>query len=705
MRLFVRILLLIAGSALHLALPPTMHSAWAGASAPHAAEAVTARLVSAQDAVTPDAGTLSAGLDLKLARGWKTYWRSPGEVGLAPQLDWSRSGNVADVELLYPAPTRFTAFGIENYGYRDRVVYPLRVELERPGEAARLNLDATILVCAEICVPETFTLGLDVPAGATAALDGDGAALIARFAERVPTADDRSVEVERVAHDKDAGRYVVTVRADGPLNDPQVFLEIAGAKFGAPEEPVVTEGGRRVRIAVPVSVEGYGPDLAIVTVADGKRAVEHEVEIDTDTADYSLLLFIRIDSFLDTLGFLGLAFLGGLILNLMPCVLPVLSIKLAGALSMRAGSDGGDPARIRRGFLWSAAGVMSFALGLAAVLIGLRASGVAVGWGMQFQNPFFLTFVVAVLGLFALSMLDVVHLDLPASWNRRMALAGGPGVEGKGHAGDFLAGAFAALLATPCSAPFLGTAVAFALASGAAETAAVFAALGLGLALPYLVVAARPSLVRRLPRPGPWMAWLRRVLALALAVTAAWLLTVLAANVGWPAALAVAGLIGLAMALLVAPLDRRLRMGTAAAAVMAAFVAPAVLASSPAPPASAAAADHVWVEFDRSSIPERVARGETVFVDVTADWCLTCKVNKRLVLSAPPVRERLSAITAMRADWTRPDGAILDYLRSKGRYGIPFNAVYGPGAPEGIMLSELLTSEAVLAAIDRARGT
>ena len=483
-------------------------------------------------------------------------------MGLAPQLDWSRSGNVADVELLYPAPTRFTAFGIENYGYRDRVVYPLRVELERPGEAARLKLDATILVCAEICVPETFTLGLDVPAGATAALDGDGAALIARFAERVPTANGADIAVERIDHDRDSGRYVVTLRGKRPLADPDVFIESEGARFGAPEPALFFEGGTLARIAIPASVDGRRPDDALVTAVDGSLAVEQEVAVSTDDAAYAAPT-ISLGSAARLAGFLGLAFLGGLILNLMPCVLPVLSIKLAGALSMRAGSDGGDLARIRRGFLWSAAGVMSFALGLAAVLIGLRASGVAVGWGMQFQNPFFLTFVVAVLGLFALSMLDAVHLDLPASWNRRMALAGGLGVEGKGHAGDFLAGAFAALLATPCSAPFLGTAVAFALASGAAETAAVFAALGLGLALPYLVVAARPSLVRRLPRPGPWMAWLRRVLALALAVTAAWLLTVLAANVGWPAALAVAGLIGLAMALLVAPLDRRLRIGTA----------------------------------------------------------------------------------------------------------------------------------------------
>ena len=681
--------------------------AWAATSAPHEAQAMTVRLVAAEDAVTPGSATLSAGLDVRLADGWKTYWRTPGEVGLAPQLDWSRSRNVGSVRLLYPAPTRFRAFDIENYGYKDRVVYPLEVHLARPGEAARLRLDATLLVCAEICVPETFQLALDLPAGDAPVVDEAAASLIARFAQRVPV-DREDVSIPTVGNSAD--RVVLLARSRTPFSDPQVFAEIGDTTF---EAPVLTFSAdrRELRAELPLtkqdSLGGFNEGLA--TIVDGTRAHEETITLHARPANAVALTGTEASGGAEgaigvsgVLGFVALAFLGGLILNLMPCVLPVLSIKLAGALAMRGTADGGDLARIRRGFLWSAAGVMTFALALAALLVALRASGVAVGWGMQFQNPVFLAFVIAVLAVFALAMLDRVTIDLPASWNRRMALAGGPA--GGSHMGDFLTGAFAALLATPCSAPFLGTAVAFALAGGAGEVAIVFAALGLGLAAPYLLVAARPSLVRRLPRPGPWMAWLRGVLALALIATAAWLLSVLAVVAGGRAALAVAALVALATALLAVPLDRRLRLGAAAAAVLAALAAPNIVASDPAA-AVGGEADHVWVDFDRADIATRVARGETVFVDVTADWCLTCKVNKRAVLDTAAVERVLAEVTAMRADWTRPNDAVLAYLKANGRYGIPFNAVYGPGAPEGIVLSELLTRDAVLNAIERARGT
>ena len=681
--------------------------AWAATSEPHRSDAATVRLVSAESAVTPDSGTLSAGLDVRLAEGWKTYWRTPGEVGLAPQLDWSRSANVERVDLLYPAPTRFRAFDIENYGYRDRVVYPLEVRLERPGEPARLALDATILVCAEICIPETFRLTLDLPASDAPAVDEGAAALIGEYAARVPTRRDDTVVTHTVTRDD---TLIVTAASTLPFGKPQVFAEYGDLVFDEPRVTLAPDA-RSLRAELPILKGDPGRiKEGMVTLVDDRRAVEATSLLNASSAPPPVGVDVPTDlapgdvggtaaAPTGWLGFVALAFLGGLILNLMPCVLPVLSIKLAGALQMRDG----ELSRIRRGFLWSAAGVMTFALALAAALVALRASGVAVGWGMQFQNPLFLSFVIAILALFALAMLDRVHLDLPASWNRRMALAGGGSASG-GHAGDFLAGAFAALLATPCSAPFLGTAVAFALAGGAGDTLLIFAALGLGLAAPYLLVAARPSLVRRLPKPGPWMVWLRRALALALVATALWLLSVLAAVSGWIAALCVAALVVVAGALLVVPLDRRLRLGGAAAAVLAALLFAGTAPDGPVSPASAAQ-DHVWIAFDREAIARRVARGETVFVDVTADWCLTCKVNKRVVLSAAAVEAQLGAITAMRADWTRPDDAILAYLKANGRYGIPFNAVYGPGAPEGIVLSELLTQDAVLAAIARARGT
>ncbi len=275
-----------------------------------------------------------------------------------------------------------------------------------------------------------------------------------------------------------------------------------------------------------------------------------------------------------------------------------------------------------------------------------------------------------------------------------------------GLGGHFLSGALATLLATPCSAPFLGTAVGFALARGGTDIFAVFAALGLGLAAPYLAVAAFPRLATMLPRPGRWMIVLRRILGAALAATGAWLLTVLAAEVGDTGALII-GMVALSMALAIClaagaegPLNRS-GVVIAAALAIGAFLMPVRPQNKPA-----VTPDSAWTVFDEAAISGLVAEGRVVFVNVTAEWCITCRANEALVLSKDQVRQVLvsDTVVAMRGDWTRPDPAIATYLASFGRYGIPFDAVYGPGLPDGEALPELLTTNAVLGAIERAAG-
>jgi len=364
--------------------------------------------------------------------------------------------------------------------------------------------------------------------------------------------------------------------------------------------------------------------------------------------------------------------------------------------------EGAGRARVRWGFLASAAGVMAFMWGLAAVLFALRQAGVTVGWGLQFQNPVFLALMVAILAIFAANLAGAFEISLPPSLQTRLARAGGAG----GHVGDFLTGAFAAVLATPCSAPFLGTAIAFALAGRGVDIALVFTFLGLGLAAPYLLVAARPGLVRHLPRPGRWMIALRVMLGLLLAVTAAWLVWVLRGVAGTTTMLAVLGMTaGLVMLLSLSRLRCTVRAGLALPLVGIILFAAGDLADTSTPRALSSQVTE-WVRFDRAEIARRVSRGEVVFVDVTADWCLTCKANKALVLDREPVVSALAAegVTPMQADWTRPDPAISRYLESFDRYGIPFNAVYGPAAPDGIVLPELLTPDVVMAALDDAVG-
>jgi suppressor for copper-sensitivity B len=397
---------------------------------------------------------------------------------------------------------------------------------------------------------------------------------------------------------------------------------------------------------------------------------------------------------LSLIAVLGVALLGGLILNLMPCVLPVLSIKLLGLV----GQGGRAPRAVRISFLATAAGIVAaFAL-LALLAIGLRQAGVAVAQGIQFQQPIFLLAMMAILVAFAVNMAGRFEIVLPGRVQNAVAKFG----TGEGVSGAFLTGAFATLLATPCSAPYVGTALGFALSRGPLEIVLIFLALALGLALPYLLVAAFPKLAARLPRPGRWMIVLRQVLALSLIGTAIWLALVLYAVAGGTATIAaVALLVLLAIVLWFGRDIGRRALPLALGAALAAIVAPVVLARPPQPGTASSAA---WRNFDDAEIARLVGAGKVVLVDVTADWCLTCQINKKLVLDDQAVTARLDggAVVAMRADWTRPSDAITAYLQRFGRYGIPFNVVYGPTAPQGIVLPELLSVEVLNHALVRA---
>lgn len=400
---------------------------------------------------------------------------------------------------------------------------------------------------------------------------------------------------------------------------------------------------------------------------------------------------------------LGLALVGGLILNLMPCVLPVLAIKLLGVVN-----KGGRPHRdVRLGFLASSAGILFTFLVLAGAIIAAKAASLAVGWGVQFQHPSFLIALALLCVLFAGNLWGLFEVRLPAR------LAGG--IVGRdrdhhGRAGEFLSGVFATVLATPCSAPFLGTAIGFALAGGPVEILTIFLTLGTGLALPYLLVALFPGLANRLPRPGGWMITLRRILGFALLGTAAWLVSILVVQAGSVAALSVGACLGVLLVLLWA--QQRFhgfrRVAVLVSFVLAsalAFVLPSIFQVN-APLDQTTIAHGVWRPFDSVQIPKLVGDGRVVIVDVTADWCISCRVNEKLVLDRAPVATALAQdnVVAMKADWTRPSDPIAAYLASFGRYGIPFGVVYGPKAPDGILLPEILTSAGVMEALRTAEG-
>lgn len=396
-----------------------------------------------------------------------------------------------------------------------------------------------------------------------------------------------------------------------------------------------------------------------------------------------------------------LALAGGLVLNAMPCVLPVLSLKVFGLVQ----SAGQGRQQVTAGALATAAGIIASFLALAGAAVAAKAAGAAVGWGIQFQRPGFVTLLTVIVVLFCLNLWGLFEIRLP--W--RVAQAAGSAGPREGTAGHFVSGLFATLMATPCSAPFLGTAIGFALAQSAGLIFAIFLAVGLGMSLPYLVLAAWPGAAKLLPKPGAWMERLRGILGFLLAAAAIWLLYVLSAQVpATSVALVELGLLLLALFLWLrhhlptGSIGSRLAVAGAVATVVATLALPLAAVAPGAPsPGDTTQRLIAWQPFDRAQAEELAAAGRTVFVDVTADWCFTCKFNERLVIETPEVADAFARhdVVPMKADWTNRNDAIAQYLADHGRYGIPFYALYRPGADPHVF-SELLTKQAVLTALD-----
>lgn len=619
---------------------------------------VEARLFSPVTA-TGKADVVNLGLQLKLQPKWDTYWRTPGDAGLPPDLDFKGSENLKSFTMEYPVPHRLTVSGLDNNVYVGEVTFPLAVTLETPGAPLNLKLKLGLLVCNEICVPEKHELTFSLPAGD--AMPSADAPLYEAALEKLPRTviEGYSFTASRLETDAQKTFLVVEAQMAGePTAAADLFVEHAsGTAFGKPAITFDAGSGKTVfRIEPHTSdaPEKLAKDLATgeitLTFVDKGIGFEGKTQLNAspDTAPKPMSAPAKIKEKITSLdiGILLGALLGGLILNLMPCVLPVLSLKVLSVVS-HGGKD--SRGKIFKSFMASALGVLVSFWIMAGALIGAKAAGSTIGWGIQFQHPGFLIFLIAVLLLFAVNMWGLFEIPLPRFIAKNIPAKHEHEPTITGH---FLTGAFAALLATPCTAPFLGTAVGFALSRGAYEIFLIFTFLGLGLALPYIALAVSPKVFKLMPKPGKWMITLRKVLAVVLLATAVWLGSVLFRVSAEPAL------------------------------------------------------DAGWQQFDAALIAPAVKEGKTVVVDVTADWCLTCKANKKFVLDQADVKAALNApnILLLQADYTQQDDVTAQYLGSFGRYGIPFNVVYGPAAPEGIVLPELLTKKAVIDALNAAAG-
>ena len=597
------------------------------------------QLISAVTA-TGDRTDLPLGLKVTLTEGWKIYWRSPGDAGLPPELSLAdeNTNSLYKLEMDFPIPSRFSLLGLDTYGYGKEVIFPVYLRGHDAGQPLRLTAEASALVCADICIPVGGSLSLDIPAGQSRA--SADAQHIARYAALVPkdqTGPD--IGLEKLAFISDPPRLMLEMKSGTPpVIDVFIETPVQGLGFAQP----VAQSSQLYAIAItgPGNISALAGQQAVLTIKTDSQFREIGSIIPRLSSASSgswisaSLLFILLA-----------AFAGGVILNIMPCVLPVLSLKLASILSM----GGASPAQIRTRLMAGAAGILtSFAL-LGLVLVGLKLAGGRLGWGIQFQNPWFLGVMMLIMALFTLSLLDIVRFPIPAFAER---------IGARGLLGDFAAGFMATILATPCSAPLVGTAVSFALAASAPQLFLVMLVMGTGLALPWLILAAFPRWIAAMPAPGAWMKWVKPVLASGLVATILWL--------GW----LLAGASGILAS------DNKIASGN----------------GTPA-----------WQPWQLSSIETHLANGQPVFVDVTAEWCITCKVNKALVLNSEDIRAAFEVKNSvmLQADWTLPDSEIADYLASFGRFGIPFNILYYPDGQPPVIFDELLTKEKIFSALDK----
>jgi DsbC/DsbD-like thiol-disulfide interchange protein/cytochrome c biogenesis protein CcdA len=642
----------------------------------------TVSLVSDTDAVA-EGTPVRIGLHFRLAPGWHTYWKNPGDAGAPPDMELALPPGATAGPIVWPTPQRVAEGPLMTYAYTGELLLPLSVTPGKPAGVTVVQAHAQWLVCKDICVPEEGDFRLELPPGTSA--PSAQAPLFAALDRRVPR----------------PSPWRAVVGSDGTLlvQGPELTTSTVVDAWFIPDTPGVI----RDSAAQPLTVWQGGFTLALKSGKafrpaeglSGILSVRDRSGLETDVALRAAPgelppppPTMRLQRML------GLAFLGGLILNLMPCVFPVLAMKVVGLAGAASGRARLHAAAYTVGVL------VAFSVVGAALLVA-RAAGAAAGWGFQFQSPIFVASMAWL--LFA------VGLNLSGVFQIGTGLAGaGQGLtRHAGQMGSFFTGLLAVVVATPCTAPFMGVAIAAGLAAPPAVTMLVFVVMGLGMAAPYALLAVVPALGRATPRPGRWMEVLRQGLAFPMYAASAWLVWVISQEAGPAGVLGTsAGLVLLGFAAWVLGItqeatDRSRRVGqsAAAAAVLAAL---AVLSGISTAPASAGLVEAGAEPFSAARLGALRAEGRPVFVNMTAAWCVTCLVNERVAINSVAVRRAFADhdVTYLKGDWTRQDPSITVYLRENRRDGVPLY-VYYPSRGQPTVLPQILTESTLLDELTR----
>ncbi len=681
--------LLLAGMALAAALPP--HEV----TTPH----VKAELVASVGAVVPGSEIL-LGVRQQIIPHWHTYWRNPGDSGTSTRIDWTLPAGATAGDIEWPAPARITLGPVSNYGYEGEVTLFSRVRV--PADlpvGGRFVARATVnwLVCEEECVPEEVELGLSLPVVASTAATGNGSPAIARAQARLPQPLPGKSWLQREADG--ALRLVLEGREWLAIPDGEVwFYPEQWGRLQQSAAQTLERQGERLTLRLPAGSNALADGAALPGVLVVKDKAGAEVK--------AYHLAPRLQTAANAEGELGvaaamlLALLGGIVLNLMPCVFPVLSIK---ALSLLRHADYSPLQKRLQGLAYTGGVLLSFA-GLGLGLILLKAGGQAIGWGFQYQSPVFVLIVAYLMFGVGLNLSGLFSIGSGAVG------IGSSLADRAGYSGSFFTGVLATIVATPCTAPFMGAAIGYALSQSAPALLAIFLSLGLGLALPYLLLSAWPRLQSLLPRPGLWMERLKEALAFPMYAAAVWLVWVLAQQAGPNAVLvALGGMLLIALAGWLHGVTRHSvgwrRHGGVGFALLAlglaivggSFGVDALALGKPASPA-ATSAEKPWQPYSAAQLGELRRAGKPVFLNMTAAWCISCLVNERVALSDAGVLAAFkdAGVTYLKGDWTNQDPEISRLLDQFGRSGVPLYVYYPPGSDsQPIVLPQLLTPDIV----------
>jgi len=652
------------------------------------------RLLLTKEAAAPGETVLAA-VEMRLQPRWHTYWRNAGDIGDPPKIDWELPAGVKAGEIQWPVPEKVAANGFTNYVYHDQVLFlvPLTIANTVPADLIPLKAAVSWIECETSCVPGKANVQATLTVGPQSKPSAD-AALIAEWQKKVPQLNPALAASASWEAAADKVRALVIEWTSGSDGKDADFFPYASERYtvqAATEKLTADAGKVRLRKLVEKSDGDWPKEIAGLVVQNGK-AFEATLPVSTATAATAP---VAAGSLLVMLGF---AFLGGLILNVMPCVLPVIALKILSFVKQSKES----PKRVALlGMTYSVGVLVSFVV-MAGVVIAIKATQHEASWGMQFQNPAFLVAMTILVTLVALNLFGLFEFRLGGSV---MGAAGDLAAK-QGMAGAFFNGVLATALATPCTAPFLAPALGFAFAQPAGVIVAVFLAIGLGLAFPYLVLSFQPGWLKFLPKPGTWMEKFKVIMGFPMLGTAVWMLSLTTPHFGASGTFWF-GIFLVALALAAWMWGEFVQRGSSGRGLAMALSLLVVGASAYF--VLTRSTDQIqWQPWSAATVEKLRAEGRPIFVDFTASWCTTCQANKKFSIEIPSVRTKLKEIqaVALLGDYTKKDDAITVELQRFSRAGVPLVLIYPKDPKEPpIVLPEVLTPSIVLNALDKAAGT